>query len=60
MDFENAWNVVSKDFAIFKNKKSILYTLIILPVVIGIAFPIILIFIHNLSQSSYVTLPSFF
>ncbi|MGO9387130.1 MAG: ABC transporter permease subunit [Methanobacterium sp.] len=60
MDFENAWNVVSKDFAIFKNKKSILYTLIILPVVIGIAFPIILIFIHNLSQSSYVTFLPFF
>jgi ABC-2 type transport system permease protein len=60
MDFENAWNVVSKDFAIFKKKRSIIYSLTILPAAIGIAFPIILILIKNLSQSSYVALlPAF-
>ena len=60
MDFDNAWNVVSKDFAIFKQKRSIIYSLTILPAAIGIGFPIILILIKNLSQSSYVTLlPAF-
>lgn len=56
MDFENSWNVVSKDFAIFKQKRSIIYALIIMPVAIGIAFPVITFFIRNLSQSSYVAL----
>jgi ABC-type Na+ efflux pump permease subunit len=60
LDFENIWNVVSKDFAIFKNKKSILYTLTIFPLVIGIGFTIILLFIHNASPSPYVTyIPAF-
>jgi len=56
MDFENTWNVVSKDFAIFKQKRSIIYALIIMPVAIGIAFPVITLLIRNLSQSSYVAL----
>ncbi len=60
MDLENAWNVVSKDFAVFKQKRSILYTLIILPLAVGIGFPIILLLIHKLTQSSYITLLPFF
>ena len=60
MDFENAWNVVSKDFAIFKNKKSILYTLTIFPLAVGIGFTIILLLIHNASPSPYATyIPAF-
>ena len=55
MDFENTWNVVSKDFAIFKNKKSILYTLTILPLAVGIGFTIILLLIHDTSPSPYTT-----
>jgi ABC-type Na+ efflux pump permease subunit len=60
MDFENAWNVVSKDFAIFKNKKSILYTLTIFPLAVRIGFTIILLLIHNASPSPYTTyIPAF-
>lgn len=60
LDFENSWNVVSKDFAIFKNKKSILYTLIIFPLAVGIGFTIILLLIHNASPSPYATyIPAF-
>ena len=60
MDFENAWNVVSKDFAIFKNKKSILYTLIIFPLAVGFGFTIIMLLIHNASPSPYATyIPAF-
>ena len=60
MDFENAWNVVSKDFAIFKNKKSILYTLTIFPLAVVIGFTIILLLIHNASPSPYTTyIPAF-
>ena len=60
MDFENSWNVVSKDFAIFKNKKSILYTLTILPFAVGIGFTIFLLLIHNASPSPYSTyIPTF-
>ena len=60
MDFENIWNVVSKDFAIFERKRSIIYSLIILPLFIGIAFSVIILIIHNLSQSPYFTLLSVF
>ncbi len=60
MDFENSWNVVSKDFAIFRNKKSILYTLTILPFAVGIGFTIFLLLIHNASPSPYSTyIPTF-
>ena len=60
MDFENSWNVVSKDFAIFRNKKSILYTLTILPFAVGIGFTVILSLIHNASPSPYSTyIPAF-
>ena len=60
MDLENSWNVFSKDFAIFKNNKSILYTLTILPFAVGIGFTIIILLIHNASPSPYVTfIPTF-
>lgn len=60
VDFENTFNILSKDFAIFKNKKSILYTLIIFPLAVGIGFTIILLLIHNASPSPYVTYISAF
>jgi ABC-2 type transport system permease protein len=60
MDFENAWNVVSKDFAIFKNKKSILYTLLIFPLAVGFGFTIIMFLIHTASPSPYSTYISAF
>ena len=60
MDFENSWNVVNKDFAIFRNKKSILYTLLIFPLVVGFGFTIIMFLIHNASPSPYATYISAF
>ena len=42
MDFENIQSITAKDFAIFKRKKYIIYSTIILPLVASIGFPFIL------------------
>ncbi len=39
MDLQSAWAVAAKDFKIFKRKSTVIYTCVILPLVIGIAFP---------------------
>ena len=42
MDLQSAWAVAAKDFKIFKRKSQVIYITIVLPLVIGIAFPLIL------------------
>ncbi len=39
MDLQSAWAVAAKDFKIFKRKSTVIYTCVVLPLVIGIAFP---------------------
>jgi len=55
MDLENIWSVIYKDFTVFKEKKSIIYTLAITPIGIGIGFPALLFIIHIYNPSSWVT-----
>ncbi len=48
MDFEDAWAVAAKDFKIFMKKKSVIYATIFMPLVVGIAFPMIMNYsLHN-------------
>ncbi len=42
MDLQNAWAVAAKDFKILRKKSSVIYSSIVLPIVIGVAFPLIL------------------
>jgi ABC-2 type transport system permease protein len=42
MDLQTAWAVAAKDFKIFKRKSTVIYITIVLPLVVGIAFPFIL------------------
>ena len=39
MDLANAWTIASKDFSIFRKKKSVLYSLIALPLFVSIGLP---------------------
>ncbi len=41
MDLQSAWAVAAKDFKIFKRKSTVIYTCLVLPLVVGIAFPLI-------------------
>ena len=48
MDLKSAWAVAAKDFTIFKRKSQVIYITIVLPLVVGIAFPLILNYaLHN-------------
>ena len=41
MDLQSAWAVAAKDFKIFKRKSQVIYITIVFPLVVGIAFPLI-------------------
>jgi ABC-2 type transport system permease protein len=43
MRFSKAWVVASKDLAIFRRKRSILYSLVIVPIMVSILFPTVLL-----------------
>jgi ABC-2 type transport system permease protein len=48
MDLKSAWAVAAKDFKIFKRKSQVIYITIVLPLVVGIAFPFIMQYaLHN-------------
>jgi ABC-type Na+ efflux pump permease subunit len=62
MDLQSAWAVAAKDFKIFRRKSSVIYACVVLPLVVGIAFPLILEYsLHNGKNGGInaVTLPSF-
>jgi ABC-2 type transport system permease protein len=44
MDFQNVWTVATKDFSIFTKKKSILYLVILFPLLVSIGLPLIVHF----------------
>ncbi len=41
MDLQNAWNVALKDFKIYMRKPSVIYATVAMPLIVGIAFPLI-------------------
>ncbi len=43
MRLSKAWVVASKDLAIFRRKRSILYSLVIVPIIIAILFPTVIV-----------------
>lgn len=51
MDFQNVWTIVLKEFKIFSKKRSIIYTTIIVPLLIGFVAPLIFghILVHIVS-----------
>jgi ABC-type Na+ efflux pump permease subunit len=62
MDLQSAWAVAAKDFKIFKRKTAVIYACVILPLVVGIAFPLIVQYALHSGKShriNAVTLPSF-
>jgi len=62
MDLQSAWAVAAKDFKIFKRKSSVIYACVVLPLVVGIAFPLIVQYALYNSKNHGInafTLPAF-
>lgn len=65
MRLSKAWIIASKDFATFRRKRSILYTLVILPTLVAILFPAVISLVGARSAGGMtearldVLLPSF-
>jgi len=49
MDLQNVWTVATKDFSIFTKKKSIMYSVILFPLLVSIGLPLV---IHFASMKS--------
>jgi ABC-type Na+ efflux pump permease subunit len=51
LDFQNVWTISLKEFKIFRKKKSIIYTTMISPLLVGFAIPLIFghALVHGLS-----------
>ena len=47
MRFRKAWIVASKDLKIFRKRKGILYSVILLPLILAIGFPLLVLFIES-------------
>ena len=62
MDLQSAWAVAAKDFKIFKRKSSVIYACVVLPLVVGIAFPLIVQYALHRGRTggiNFFTLPTF-
>jgi hypothetical protein len=44
MDLQNVWTVATKDFGIFTKKKSIMYSVILFPLLVAIGLPMVVHF----------------
>ena len=42
MDLQTAWALAAKDFKIFRRKSTVIYATVVIPLVIGVAFPVII------------------
>lgn len=51
MDSQNIWTIILKEFKIFRKKRSIIYTTILLPILVGVVAPLIFghILLHAVS-----------
>jgi len=48
MDVQSAWAVAAKDFKIFRRKSTVIYACVVIPLVVGVAFPLIVQYaLHN-------------
>lgn len=52
MDMQNAWNVARKDFKIYTRKPSVIYATVAMPLIVGIAFPLIVNYSLNRGTKS--------
>jgi ABC-type Na+ efflux pump permease subunit len=62
MDLQSAWAVAAKDFKIFKRKSTVIYACVVIPLVVGIAFPLIVQYALHSGRSHGInasTLPRF-
>jgi ABC-2 type transport system permease protein len=59
MDLQSAWAVAAKDFKIFKRKSTVVYACIVIPLVVGIAFPLIVQYALHNGRINVFTLPTF-
>jgi hypothetical protein len=62
MDLQSAWAVAAKDFKIFKRKSQVIYITIVFPLVVGIAFPLIVEYALHIGSGrgiTALTLPRF-
>lgn len=55
MDLENIRSVIIKDFLVFRQKRTVVLTLAILPLALGFGFPALLYIIHSANLTSYTT-----
>lgn len=55
MDLQNAWAVAAKDFKIFKRKSQVIYITVIFPLVVGIAFPLIVEYALHIGHGHGIT-----
>jgi ABC-2 type transport system permease protein len=56
MDLETVWTIASKDLRLFRRKKSIFYTVIILPLIISIVLPGIIGYLASKASTSTIVL----
>ena len=54
MQLWKSWVIATKDFSVFRKKKRILYSLIILPLLLSIGLPVILRFIARTAQPAEI------
>ncbi len=61
MDLQSAWSVAAKEFKIFRRKYNVIYASVVLPLVVGIAFPLIVDYsLHKKSHAfTAATLPAY-
>jgi ABC-type Na+ efflux pump permease subunit len=55
MDLQSAWAVAAKDFKIFKRKSTVIYACIAIPLVVGIAFPLIVQYALHIGNGHGIT-----
>lgn len=56
MDLSNSWTIMRKDFSVYRKKKSVMAMLVVLPLAIGIALPLLMLVIINKNYSDYASL----
>ena len=52
MRLSKSWIIASKDFKVFSKKKNILYSIIIVPLIVSILFPVLIYFIEHRNSTS--------
>jgi len=55
MDLQSAWAVAAKDFKIFKRKSQVIYITVVFPLVVGIAFPLIVQYSLHIGKGHGIT-----